>query len=46
LPTGTGADKVAVGNHNHDGVYAPVVDGGYLPLSGGTMTGQIKHAGM
>ena len=23
LPTGTGADKVAIGNHNHDGVYAP-----------------------
>lgn len=41
LPTGTGADKVAIGNHNHDGVYASVVDGGYLPLKGGTMTGAL-----
>jgi len=45
LPTGTGTDKVAIGNHNHDGVYAPVVTGGYLPLSGGTMTGAINLVG-
>ena len=31
-------------NHNHDDAYAPIVTGGYLPLSGGTMTGTITLA--
>lgn len=71
---GTGADQVAVGNHNHTGVYAPLTGSpavipdayisessvtqheaaltitesqisdfaGYLPLTGGTVTGEIK----
>ena len=42
IPTGTSGTTVAIGNHNHDGVYAPAITGGYLPLSGGTMTGDIK----
>lgn len=36
LPTGTGAAQVAVGNHNHDGVYSPVAhnhDAAYAPIS-------------
>ena len=41
IPTGTSGTTVAVGNHNHDDVYAPIVEGGYLPLSGGTMNGTI-----
>lgn len=33
----------AAGNHNHDGVYAPASHShSYLPLSGGTLTGDLK----
>lgn len=37
IPTGTTATTVALGNHNHDGVY--------LKLSGGTMTGVLALKG-
>lgn len=37
IPTGTTATTVALGNHNHDGVY--------LKLSGGTMTGVLTLKG-
>lgn len=37
IPTGTTATTVALGNHNHDGIY--------LKLSGGTMTGVLALKG-
>jgi hypothetical protein len=35
IPTGTSSSTVSLGNHTHS----------YLPLSGGTMTGQIQRTG-
>lgn len=42
--SGYTTSSFAASDHNHDGIYAPAVTGGYLPKSGGTMTGALNFA--